>query len=132
MTATAAFSSTARFRDTKGRMCSFSVVINVFHARVEALNFQANAALEINVFCTAELFRLCDPNNEAFVRVFAWSGELLLLKVNLVITQHDDGYGRIEESEFYEFIEESVTQSRRREGRSKVRKCAAKSMVVSG
>lgn len=35
--------------------------------------------------------------------------------------RHDDGNGRIEESEFHEFMEESVVQTKKRETRSKVR-----------
>lgn len=36
------------------------------------------------------------------------------------MTRHDDGNGRINESAFHEFIEESILQSKRGEGRSKV------------
>eukprot|EP00752_Nemacystus_decipiens_P013634 g12087.t1 len=45
--------------------------------------------------------------------------ELGLSDVDMVMTQHGNGNGRIDESEFHEFVEESIVQHRRREGRSK-------------
>ncbi|CAM9361361.1 unnamed protein product, partial [Ectocarpus sp. 12 AP-2014] len=40
-------------------------------------------------------------------------------QVDMCMTRHDDGSGRIDESAFHEFIEESILQSKRGEGRSK-------------
>ncbi|CAM9314633.1 unnamed protein product, partial [Ectocarpus fasciculatus] len=40
-------------------------------------------------------------------------------QVDMCLTRHDDGSGRIDESAFHEFIEESILQSKRGEGRSK-------------
>lgn len=37
------------------------------------------------------------------------------------MARHDDGNERVEESEFHDCIEEGVRQSKRREGRSRVR-----------
>lgn len=42
-------------------------------------------------------------------------------QVDLIMSRHGDGNGRIEEAEFHDFVQRSMLQSRKREGRSKAR-----------